>query len=253
MSNTTQDLSLDPHGAHGHGAHDNPHLGEQFEDIAQQYDTYTVGMWAFIVQEVMFFGGVFAAYAIYRYKYLEAFSYAHLELDVFWGTVNTFVLLFSSFTMALGVRAAMLQARKAQIGFFLATILFACVFMGVKYVEYSAKFDHGLIPGHNFTLYTEHLNEVREHHPHVAEAVEKNPALVPQMELFFGFYFAMTGLHGLHVLIGIIVIGALVIRAWINKNKPLDYMPVEMVGLYWHLVDIVWIFLFPLLYLVGGH
>lgn len=224
------------------------HLGHQFEEMEQQNDAYTVGMWAFVVQEIMFFGGLFAAYAIYRFNYTTEFTIAHHELNVLLGTLNTFVLLFSSFTMALAVRAAMTQERKKQIMFLFFTIAFAMTFMGVKYFEYSAKFDHHLVPGASFHFpdeeYTKNIELL------TAEGITQEQ-LNQRAELFYSFYFGMTGLHGLHVLIGIIILVVLVIRAWRDKSPHQDYMPVEMFGLYWHFVDIVWIFLFPLLYLIG--
>lgn len=224
------------------------HLGHQFEEIEQQNDAYTVGMWAFVVQEIMFFGGLFAAYAIYRFNYTTEFTIAHHQLSVPLGTLNTFVLLFSSFTMALAVRAAMTQERKKQILFLLITILFASVFMGVKYVEYSTKFEHHLVPGANFHFPDKEYQENIELLTREGITQEE---LNRHAHLFFSFYFGMTGLHGLHVLIGIIILFILVFRARLDKSPHQDYIPVEMFGLYWHFVDIVWIFLFPLLYLIG--
>lgn len=207
------------------------HLGHQFEDIRQQIEAYTVGMWVFLVTEVMFFGGLFAAYIVYRSQYLETFFEAHELLDKRWGAVNTVLLLTSSLTMALGVRSAMLGRWRHQIRWLLATILLALGFMVVKYIEYSSKWEHHLVPGANFQ------------YPGAGNAGEA--------QLFFSLYFAMTGLHGLHVLIGIIVMSVLVYLTYRNRAKVQDYIPTELTGLYWHFVDIVWIFLFPLLYLVG--
>jgi cytochrome c oxidase subunit 3 len=249
-------------------------LGEQFETIEQQNTSYLIGMWAFIVQEVLFFGAIFTAYAIYRFKYVLEFTLAHHELSVPIGTLNTFVLLFSSYTMARAVRAAMQNRHKKQAFYLFLTFLFAGVFMVNKYFEYSAKFEHHLFPGGDYSAHAvvEHaqkmgeLREVEENGQKFYELGKtRNQEFVAfkkvtpeefeqRTRLFFGFYFVMTGLHGLHVLIGMIIIGILIGRALIDhaKNKPVaDFMPVEMVGLYWHLVDIVWIFLFPLLYLIG--
>jgi len=249
-------------------------LGEQFETLEQQNTSYLIGMWAFIVQEVLFFGAIFAAYAIYRFKYVTEFTLAHHELSVPFGTLNTFVLLFSSYTMARAVRAAMQNRHKKQAFYLFLTFLFAGVFMVNKYFEYSAKFEHHLFPGgdydaHKVVKHAKEKGELRVVEENGREFYELGKTRDGQFtaftkvtpeefeqrtRLFFGFYFVMTGLHGLHVLIGMIIIGILIGRAWIDhlKNKPIaDFMPVEMTGLYWHLVDIVWIFLFPLLYLIG--
>lgn len=215
---------------HGHGHGHDPHLAHQFEDMNQQNEAYTVGMWVFLVTELMFFGGLFAAFIIYRNDYYEGFLAAHRSLDVKLGGINTMVLLFSSFTMALAVRAAMLKRYMAQIGFLAITFLCASAFMVIKAIEYTAKYNAHAIPGPNFD---------HSHYP------------LPGSELFYSLYFAMTGLHGFHVLIGMIVIAIFIVRTWINRKKDMDYMPLEMAGLYWHLVDLVWIFLYPLLYLMG--
>jgi cytochrome c oxidase subunit 3 len=187
-------------------------------------------MWIFLVTEVMFFGGLFTAYIIYRHLYTDAFTAAHHQLSWKLGGLNTFLLLSSSLTMALAVRSSMLGRWRAQMGFLGATWLGALGFMVIKYFEYKAKIDHHLVPGPNFHM----------------EGVNETGA-----QLFFSLYFAMTGLHGFHVLVGMIVIGALIVRTYINRHKYMDYMPIEMTGLYWHFVDLVWIFLYPLLYLVG--
>lgn len=205
---------------------------EQFETLEQQQDTYLVGMWAFLVTEVMFFGALFLAYVVYRWKYQGYFYEVHNELDMVKGGINTVILLTSSLTMALAVHYAQLKDKKRQLQMLGATLLGAFGFLGVKTLEYGAKFQHGLFPGPNF----------KWDNPDV-------PASIAQ--LFFSLYFAATGLHVVHVIIGILVIGALALL--VAKDSPLvkgDYIPTEMVGLYWHFVDIVWIFLFPLFYLI---
>ena len=213
----------------GHEGHD-PHLSHQFEDMAQQNEAYTVGMWVFLVTELMFFGGLFAAYIIYRGKFSEGFVEAHHHLSVRLGGLNTAVLLTSSLSMALAVRSSMLGKWKAQIGYLLFTLGCAMGFMVIKAIEYTDKYNHHLIPGPSFdTTAFKHGG----------------------VELFYGLYFAMTGLHGIHVVIGILVISVLIVRTYINRYKNMDYMPIEMTGLYWHFVDLVWIFLYPLLYLIG--
>lgn len=214
--------------SHSPGASE--HLHVQFEEIEQQNDTYVVGMWTFLVTEVMFFGGFFLVYLIYRAQNHAAFYVAHHELDITLGTVNTFILLFSSLTMALAVHFAQLQKRQAQVRYLLATIGLAIAFLGVKAVEYTHKFQHHLFPGGDF-------------HFHDASIVQK-------AKMFFSIYFGATGLHAVHVIVGIGVLTWMLIRALRAKAPTQDHVPVEMVGLYWHFVDIVWIFLFPLLYLI---
>ncbi|MFN8140353.1 MAG: cytochrome c oxidase subunit 3 family protein [Fimbriimonadales bacterium] len=210
-------------------AHDNElHLGHQFEDLKQQIESYTVGMWIFLVTEVMFFGGLFTAYIVYRAKYPEGWFAGHHHLDWKMGGLNTLILLTSSLTMALAVRSAMVNKWRPQIGYLVVTMVLAFGFMVVKFFEYSAKFEHHVVPGPNFA--------------------NKD---VPGEELFMGLYFAMTGLHGFHVLIGILVIGAIAVRTYNMRAVRQDFIPVELVGLYWHFVDIVWIFLYPLLYLIS--
>ncbi|HLV01577.1 MAG TPA: cytochrome c oxidase subunit 3, partial [Acidobacteriota bacterium] len=162
----------------------------------------------------------------------EAFMYASHHLDLVLGTVNTAVLLGSSLTMALAVHAAQTSNRKKTVGFLLGTMLLGSVFLGIKVVEYSHKFHENLVPGANFMV--------------------DGPQATNQ-ELFFSFYFAMTGLHAVHMIIGFGILIVITVMAWKNRFSAEYYSPVEMFGLYWHFVDIVWIFLFPLLYLIGAH
>lgn len=206
------------------------HLSHQFEDIEQQRESYVVGMWAFLVTEIMFFGAVFLAYTVYRSLNHAAFYEAHKLLDIGLGTLNTFVLLASSFTMALAVRSAQLRSRRGQITALALTLALAGIFLVVKAVEYGHKFEHHLFPGAGF-LYPD-------------------PAIADKARLFFSLYFGATGLHAIHVIAGMVVITAMLVRAFLDRQARADYMPVEMTGLYWHFVDIVWIFLFPLLYLI---
>lgn len=205
-------------------------LAHQFEDLEQQREAYLVGMWAFLVTEIMFFGAVFLVYTVYRGLNHSAFYEAHKLLDIPLGTVNTFVLLASSFTMALAVRCAQLRSRKGQIAALLATLGLAGVFLVIKAFEYSHKFAHHLFPGPGFSY--------------------PDPAIADKARLFFSLYFGATGLHAVHVIAGMVVITAMIVRAYLDREARADYMPVEMTGLYWHFVDIVWIFLFPLLYLI---
>ena len=218
----------------------------QFEDVDQQRESVTVGMWAFLCTEVLFFGALFAAYFVYRWKFHDAYLEASQNLNYWWGGINTFVLLLSSLTMAMAVHAAQEGKKKAIELFTVLTILLACVFLVVKYFEWTEKWDHQLFPTANFGMLVGH---------EISEAVR------PQAKLFFALYFFMTGLHAFHIIIGI---GALAGIVWLNRRNwfSRDYnQPVEMVGIYWHFVDIVWVFLFPLLYLIdrsvsvagGGH
>ena len=204
----------------------------QFDDAEQQRDASTLGMWVFLVTEIMFFAGMFTAYVVYRALYPNAFAHASHHLDVVLGTVNTTVLITSSLTMALAVHAAQLGRRGAIVTFLLATITLGCTFLVIKSFEYAHKFHEGLVPGPNFA-YT-------------------GPD-AGQQQLFFSIYFAMTGLHALHMVIGIGLLAYLVAKAQRGRFSRAYYTPVEIIGLYWHFVDIVWIFLFPLLYLLGRH
>ncbi|MDZ7289031.1 MAG: cytochrome c oxidase subunit 3 family protein [candidate division KSB1 bacterium] len=198
----------------------------------QQFEASTLGMWVFLITEIMFFGGLFLGYTIYRSLYPEAFAEASRLLDYRLGAINTAVLICSSLTMVLAVRAAQLGQRRQLILFLLLTILLGSVFLGNKVVEYSHKFHDHLVPGPNFG--------------------PQLPLANPQhAQIFFSFYFAMTGLHALHMIIGIGILSVLIYMSWRGRFSPEYFAPVDISGLYWHFVDIVWIFLFPLLYLIS--
>jgi cytochrome c oxidase subunit 3 len=216
-----------------------PGLDHQFESYEQQRESASLGMWAFIVQEVMFFGGLFATYMVYRAQFPQAFAAASHTLDIKLGGFNTAVLIASSLTMALAVRSAQLGRRKALMGFLVATIVLGSVFLGVKVIEYGDKFEHHHVPGPTFHF------EIAERH---GVPIDQRHA-----RMFFGLYFAMTGLHALHMIVGIAIL--LWLLYWARKGRftPENYNYVEGTGLYWHFVDIVWIFLFPMLYLIGRH
>ena len=207
-------------------------LAHHFESLAQQHEAASIGMWAFLVQEVMFFGGLFTAYLVYRSLHPAAFAEGSSHLPVALGTLNTAVLIGSSLTMALAVRAAQLGRSRVVAGWILATVLLACVFLGVKSVEYADKWHHALIPG-------------------VRWAPE--PGADPYLNLFFALYFVMTGMHALHMLVGIGLMTFVTTRALRGRYTSANATGVEVLGLYWHFVDLVWIFLFPLLYLLGRH
>jgi cytochrome c oxidase subunit 3 len=217
--------------AEQHAEH-HPALRHHFVSLEQQKETSTLGMWLFLLTEIMFFGGLFTGYAIYRWKYPEAWHEASHHLDVGLGLFNTIVLIGSSLTMALAVHAASLGKKKALIGFLIATLLLGGVFLGVKTKEYHDKYEHGLIPGTHFEV----------------------PGELGQHEmLFYCFYFAMTGMHAIHMIIGMVALLMLIRMAQKNVFSAEYHTHIELFGLYWHFVDIVWIFLFPLLYLIGRH
>jgi cytochrome c oxidase subunit 3 len=212
------------------------HLEHHFADMAQQKDSGIFGMWVFLVTEIMFFGAVFAAYAIYRSMYLPAFEFGSRLLDIKLGTTNTAVLICSSLTMVLALHAVQTGKRKALIFFLLLTMALGMVFLGIKSYEYYTKWEHFLVPGLRFAP---------------TEALPASVTL-PNLQLFFCFYFFMTALHALHMIIGLGVMTVMVIMSWRGRFSPEYYAPIEVSGLYWHFVDIIWIFLFPLLYLIGG-
>jgi cytochrome c oxidase subunit 3 len=221
--------------AHGHGhaaaTHHHPALRHHFEDLGEQKEASSLGMWLFIAQEIMFFGGLFVAYTVYRTVYPDAFAAASHHLDYKVGAFNTAVLIFSSLTMALAVHAAALGKKKQVVLFIVLTVILGSVFLGVKVFEYADKFEHHLVPGPSFRF---------------EDAVHARPA-----QIFYALYFSMTGLHALHMIIGIPILLWIAWSAHRGRYGPLYHTPVELVGLYWHFVDIVWIFLVPLLYLVG--
>jgi cytochrome c oxidase subunit 3 len=209
-----------------------PAIAEQFEELSQQHDADRFGMWVFLATEVMFFGGLFLSYTVYRVLAPEVFAQASRHLDLVLGGINTAVLLCSSLTMALAVRSIQLDRRWATIGFLLVTCALGVVFLGIKGYEYHEKYVEHLIPGRSF-----HYDGL-------------DPA---RAQMFFWLYFVMTGLHGLHVLIGVCVIFVIAVLTWRRRVNQERYMAVEITGLYWHFVDIVWVFLYPLLYLAGAN
>ena len=207
-------------------------LAHQFDSYEQQRSAASLGMWVFIAQEVMFFGGLFLAYAVYRWLYPGGFMAGSRHLDVVLGTVNTAVLLGSSLSMALAVRGVQTGRSKAAAVLLIVTMVLGAIFLGIKFDEYHHKFTERLVPGPLF---------------------QATGPDARGMQLFFSLYFAMTGLHALHMIIGILVLAGLVIPTWRGRFTPENFNFVENTGLYWHFVDVVWIFLFPLLYLVGRH
>jgi cytochrome c oxidase subunit 3 len=209
--------------------HSSP-LQHHFANMAQQKEAGILGMWLFLVTEVMFFGGLFTAYIVYRALYPRAFLGGSHHLDITLGAANTVILIASSLTMALAVYHAQKGKRGFLILFLVLTLVLGVAFLGIKSVEYHHKYVEHLIPGPTFQF-------PADGHPQ-------------QAQLFFSLYFAMTGMHALHMLIGIGILAALIGMAVRNRFSPIYYGPVEISGLYWHFVDIIWIFLFPLLYLI---
>jgi cytochrome c oxidase subunit III len=288
------------------------HLAHHFDSPQQQYATAKLGMWVFLGTEILMFGGLFCAYAVYRHGHPEVFAFAHLALNPVLGGINTVVLIASSFTMALAVRCSQLGQKSALVACLVLTLLGAFGFMGIKTIEYKTKWEHHLFPG-RYNVYSKEFkgteqkpDSLASHEPGAAHAPATEPVkeaapasrpsgifdplagtpdeakikpsfdapqglseaqshtaahphlnydeMLPfdqeRISTFFGIYFLMTGLHGLHVIIGIGLITWLLVRARRNEFGPEYFTPVDLVGLYWHLVDLIWIFLFPLLYLI---
>jgi cytochrome c oxidase subunit III len=208
----------------------NPELRHHFADMEQQREASEMGMWVFLITEIMFFGGLFCGYMIYRYMYYPAWEAGSELMDFWWGTINTVVLICSSLTMALAVRAAQVGQRKALVWLLIITMLFGCAFLGIKGIEYTGHWRDHQFPGPSFH-------------------VEGPDA--PHIELFFSFYWGMTGLHALHMLIGVGIVAFITFYGWRGLYGPDYFNPVENAGLYWHFVDAIWIFLYPLLYLIS--
>ena len=233
--------------------HSHPALQHHFENMKQQREAGTLGMWVFLVTEIMFFGGMFLAYTLYRGTYGAAFASASNHLDIKLGAFNTGVLILSSFTMAMAVYFTQIGKSRPQVFCLLLTLILGLTFLGVKAVEYKSKYDDSLIPGRlipnrPFGPEVAHEGEHSEHKLHLL-----GNASLKQVELFYWIYFAMTGMHALHMIIGAGLLTFLLIFSIKGRYGPEYHSPVEVIGLYWHFVDIVWIFLFPLLYLLGRH
>lgn len=208
-----------------------PVVAHHFDDWNQQYDACVLGMWTFLVTEVMFFGGAIAVYMIYRWQNPMAFAYASQELSAPLGTFNTFILLTSSLTVALAVRYAHTSQSRKVGWMFLATIGLGTIFLGIKMYEYYTKFHHNLAP----------LLDL----PFDWTGPDPGPT-----KIFFGLYFGMTGIHALHMIIGVVLMALYIPAAFRDEYRDGNSLSIEVIGLYWHFVDLVWIFLFPLLYLI---
>ena len=210
-----------------------PFLQHHFEDMGQQHEASTLGMWMFLATEILFFGGFLFAYTLYRVMYYDAFRVAAHHQNWLIGAINTTVLIGSSLTMALAVWAAQTARRGATVLMLVLTLILGTVFVAVKGYEYSQHIHEGLFPGSHFTWVD-----------------QENPSLTKGVEMFMVFYFGLTGLHALHMIIGAGLLIWMMWRAHRGDFGPEYYGPVEVMGLYWHFVDIVWIFLFLLLYLL---
>ena len=220
--------------AHDEHQH-HPRLAHHFESLEQQTESSLLGMWIFLATEILFFGGALMAYMVYRRWYPDAFALASSHIAILPGAINTAVLIFSSLTMALAVHAAQTGERTKILFFIVVTMILGAAFLGIKGYEYHEKYVEGFIPGLGL--------EFRFPEPQYAN----------NAQIFFSIYFVLTGLHALHMIVGLGLMTWMYI--WV-KNGVIDdqyYAPIEIVGLYWHFVDIVWIFLFPLLYLIGRH
>lgn len=213
--------------------------------MEQQREAGTLGMWVFLVTEIMFFAGMFFAYTLYRSQYPDAFASASNHLDWKLGAFNTVVLIFSSFTMAMAVYYAQMGKRRGQVVSLILTIILGLVFLGVKAVEYYGKYQDHLIPG---KIFADNPFGPDPEKMHLLPGAQ-----MEHVEMFYWIYFAMTGMHAIHMIVGVGLLSVILFFAWRGKYGPEYHSPVEVSGLYWHFVDIVWIFLFPLLYLLGRH
>lgn len=212
-------------------------VAHHFEDIEQQNESAVLGMWLFLAQEIMFFGGLFAVYLVYRFKYPEAWAAGSGDLNIYLGTFNTVVLLVSSLTMAMSVWSAQTGRQRNLLQYLFTTLVLGSTFLVVKFFEYRDKWIHHHVPGRDFAF----------HSVHSPGADESN------VQLFYTLYFIMTGMHALHMVIGAGLLIWLIVLAWKGKFGPHSFMKMELTGFYWHFVDIVWVFLFPLLYLINRH
>jgi len=230
-----------------------PYQRHHFETIGQQNDATNFAMWLFLLTEIMFFGGLFTAYLIFRNWYYPAFVVASHQLQITWGTANTAVLISSSFTMAMGVWSAQMRKKGALVLCLVLTFILGIVFLGIKSIEYSEKWEKHHIPGIRYSIQS-FVDPASD--PEVYNEYHDKP-LAPDMarhtELYFFLYFAMTGMHALHMIIGIGILVFMIVRAQAGAYTTGHVTFVENFGLYWHFVDIIWIYLFPLLYLISRY
>lgn len=227
-----------------------PYQRHHFESMGQQVDATSFAMWLFLLTEVMFFGGLFTAYLIFRNWYYPAFVVGSHQLSLVWGTLNTAVLIISSFTMAMGVWCAQMRRKAGLVLCLSLTLFLGFVFLGIKAIEWHGEWVDQHVPGLRFS-------DVDFMHPQIDAEVWKEyhdqplaPGMAQKTEQYFFLYFAMTGMHALHMIIGVGIFTVITWMAWKGRFTPEYHTPLEIAGLYWHFVDIVWIYLFPLLYLI---
>jgi len=230
-----------------------PYQRHHFETVSQQFDATNFAMWLFLLTEVMFFGGLFTAYLLLRNWYYPAFVVASHQLNIGWGTANTAVLILSSFTMAMGVWSAEMRRKGMLVLFLVITFILGLVFLGIKTIEYHEKWEKHHIPGWHYSIqnFTNPTSDPEVYNEYHDKALPVD--IASKTELYFFLYFAMTGMHALHMIIGIAILGYLIVRARAGDFTTGHVTYIENFGLYWHFVDIIWIFLFPLLYLISRH
>lgn len=238
MSHATSDTAEHP-----------PYQQHHFDSMQQQTQSTLLGIWLFLAQEILFFGGLFAAYTVYRILYPHAWAAGASTQNLLLGTVNTIVLIGSSVTIVMAVHAARHNHRADVFKWFLITMLLGGVFLGVKVIEYKAKYDHHMIPGLRWDD-AHALDYINHHHPVRDEGGEHSAGLPKGIQIYYSLYFAMTGMHALHMIIGFGIAIWILVKHALGRFNAEYYPHIEYFGLYWHFVDIVWIFLFPLLYLV---
>jgi cytochrome c oxidase subunit III len=219
-----------------------PILEPQFDDVEQQHEASALGMWIFLATEVMFFGGLLTSFAVYRSTAPVEFARASGHLHVWIGCINTVVLLSSSLTMALAVRASRLCARKSLLLWLILTMALGALFLGFKALEYTEEYHEKLVPGLNYNAPAV-----------VPDAASRGVLDARKFELFFVFYFFMTGLHAIHLIIGIGLLSVMTVLSWRRWLSGCGVTHIDVSGLYWHFVDVVWVFLYPLLYLIDVH
>ena len=251
-------------GHHDHGHDDHGPLMHHFDDMDQQRESITIGMWTFLMTEIMMFTGLFFCYAFFRWKFYDGFLLGSQQWNITLGTGNTFVLLASSMTMAMAVHAAQVGNRKSLVGWMVATLIFGGAFLGIKAVEWTADYHEGLIPKYSWDATgqlwpTGHKAHDAGETPKVAlregevyDYKHGKAVSSDHVKMYFMLYFCMTGLHAIHMVAGMIILGIMTVMALNGVFGNGNDQPIEIFGLYWHFVDIVWVFLFPLLYLIAG-
>lgn len=248
MAADSQAVAVDSHAvtSDSHAAVDEHSiLHHHFDDLDQQRECNSLGMWSFLATEAMMFGGLFFAYSLYRWLYPGAFHVGSSHLDINLGTANTFVLLFSSLTMAMAVHSSSERKRTPMLWFLLFTWLLGASFIGIKAIEWTKDYNEGIMPAVSWHYFDpgneEGAKELAEQH-----------TTAQQVMMYFVVYFCMTGLHAIHMVVGLLIVGTFI---WLGRTGVFtngNDQPVEIAGLYWHFVDIIWVFLFPLLYLIAG-